>query len=509
MVKYFSRTTLFTPTHGTKPGPPDTMTTGAGGWHSEPLERGTFSLLKGCAVTLFLCAWTMLHLHIPEQGGGLNNTYRRGLAAIVALIAPDWTIVYAYEQNRSAKRLYCRLNPGIRKQPSVLDRFAYFLHLRNPTASQHQQHGNVPNNDAMHIWSVAHCHYVLMGGLALRIGPELAPTILTGDGLDFLLKRNQSNRILPTFQKAYVEGQGRSSWVSKALMAYQGIWYSVAVAQRWAANLPVPLLEVATFAHTIMALPTIILWRRKPHDVQTPTIIEANSPVFPLIAVASFHHIRRGRGPRFQFGPVDHPVRHVTPNDGEGYLVEPGDTVYGFHYRGMNNPRSNSPDRTSMLLSADNVALLKRARDAVLLLRSPGIFDVFEAAKDKPLVIDRVRNYESGSVLQQGFAVPVAAQTIYGCLYLVSWMKEFESLSAQWQWRAAILFLCAQGALSCVLQHRSCRAGLTLHRILLFVSIVCRISMASQCVEDLWHLPLSAYKMPAGIFSALSRLTLA
>lgn len=33
-------------------------------WHSESNQRGTFSILLSCLVTLFLCVWTALHINI-------------------------------------------------------------------------------------------------------------------------------------------------------------------------------------------------------------------------------------------------------------------------------------------------------------------------------------------------------------------------------------------------------------------------------------------------------------
>lgn len=37
-------------------------------WHEAPEGRGTFSILSSCVVTLSLCAYTSLHMNIPEYG---------------------------------------------------------------------------------------------------------------------------------------------------------------------------------------------------------------------------------------------------------------------------------------------------------------------------------------------------------------------------------------------------------------------------------------------------------
>ena len=37
-------------------------------WRPEPDVRGTFSILSSCLITLGLCAWSALHLNVPESG---------------------------------------------------------------------------------------------------------------------------------------------------------------------------------------------------------------------------------------------------------------------------------------------------------------------------------------------------------------------------------------------------------------------------------------------------------
>lgn len=36
------------------------------GWVSSPNGRGTFDIIWGCLLTIFLCTWTSLHLNIPS-----------------------------------------------------------------------------------------------------------------------------------------------------------------------------------------------------------------------------------------------------------------------------------------------------------------------------------------------------------------------------------------------------------------------------------------------------------
>jgi hypothetical protein len=46
-------------------------------WQPASETRGTFSILSSCAITLILCAWTAVHLNIPEQPNSKERPYLR------------------------------------------------------------------------------------------------------------------------------------------------------------------------------------------------------------------------------------------------------------------------------------------------------------------------------------------------------------------------------------------------------------------------------------------------
>jgi len=58
-------------------------------WKPEPLERGTYSILSSCLVTLGLCVWTAIHLNVPEQNGRLAQILRKLGWMLLAFIAPE------------------------------------------------------------------------------------------------------------------------------------------------------------------------------------------------------------------------------------------------------------------------------------------------------------------------------------------------------------------------------------------------------------------------------------
>lgn len=58
-------------------------------WRPEPTERGTFSILSTCILTLALCVWTAVHLNIPAYGERLAQTRRKGGWMMLGVIAPE------------------------------------------------------------------------------------------------------------------------------------------------------------------------------------------------------------------------------------------------------------------------------------------------------------------------------------------------------------------------------------------------------------------------------------
>ena len=58
-------------------------------WKSEPLERGTYSILSTCIITLGLCVWTAIHLNVPEHGGYWPQIRRKIGWMILGFLAPE------------------------------------------------------------------------------------------------------------------------------------------------------------------------------------------------------------------------------------------------------------------------------------------------------------------------------------------------------------------------------------------------------------------------------------
>jgi hypothetical protein len=59
-------------------------------WRPEPDQRGTWSIVSSCLVTLTLCLWTALHLNIPRRGTASKQAWRKTGWLIIGLLAPEF-----------------------------------------------------------------------------------------------------------------------------------------------------------------------------------------------------------------------------------------------------------------------------------------------------------------------------------------------------------------------------------------------------------------------------------
>jgi hypothetical protein len=74
------------------------------GWVSEPVVRGTASLLFSCTSTIAICTWTALRLDVPRKA--LKRPFLRKLQVLAsALLAPELIIMIAFVQWRVARAL--------------------------------------------------------------------------------------------------------------------------------------------------------------------------------------------------------------------------------------------------------------------------------------------------------------------------------------------------------------------------------------------------------------------
>ena len=79
-------------------------------WVNEPDGRGTWGLIQSCLVTLFLCVYTAIHLHIRPHQSQRRQWLRRIGVSLLASVLPEYVFTCALSEFSLAKQLQIQLN---------------------------------------------------------------------------------------------------------------------------------------------------------------------------------------------------------------------------------------------------------------------------------------------------------------------------------------------------------------------------------------------------------------
>ncbi|KZM21840.1 uncharacterized protein EKO05_0003131 [Ascochyta rabiei] len=211
-------------------------TTSIVGWVPEPQGRGTIGLIWSCLVTIFLCTWNVVHPNLPaETDKAWKTLWRRSRYLMVVLVVPEWFCVVAAQDFLNARAVQ-RESPG---------------------------------------WTLAKCHYLLMGGFAVKangrvihLSPKKLMKLFHADVLPW-----------PDTTEAEILDRSKADWVLKSLALVQAIWFALQVAGRAAQQLSTTTLELFTLGIISCSFVTYAAWWAKPFDVRKPTVLESKKPL--------------------------------------------------------------------------------------------------------------------------------------------------------------------------------------------------------------------------------------
>ncbi|EIM80033.1 uncharacterized protein STEHIDRAFT_68897 [Stereum hirsutum FP-91666 SS1] len=264
------------------------------GWYSEPSYRGTYSLLSSCVSTLLICVLSAVHLDVPaEHHSRLHKWAKKAKWVAVGVFAPEWLTMTAYLEWQNARGLVLEANSRRR-----------------------------------HHWDLIHGFYASTGGFCLQTSQGTLAT-LTAQGVSYLIDKDPDS--IPDISSKEVRDKSKHDSLAKCLALIQVLWFSAECLTRLAQNLPVSLLELNTFVHTLFALITYTLWWKKPFNVDVPTTLPMprNSDVLatllagqdpsrvsskylqkegtskPFLVRLKWYHLFRGTADPFHLGQSD------------------------------------------------------------------------------------------------------------------------------------------------------------------------------------------------------------
>lgn len=219
-------------------------------WTPEPKGRGTWSLLSSCVITIALCAWTALHLNVPEHGTSGRQWLRKTKWLLLGLTAPEMVVYVAWRQRQEAKRLL----RDVRKQLGQADEPSKFRGIYSTCIRSWKKSGrserkivSTASSPATQVavnelsrpqWTMVHGFYAVMGGFALDSSdaseaflPESRTrAALTAEGLRFLLLHEPD--LLPSISADQIRDKSKADGLKKFLVCVQAGWFCMSCITR-------------------------------------------------------------------------------------------------------------------------------------------------------------------------------------------------------------------------------------------------------------------------------------
>ena len=138
-----------------------------------------------------------------------------------------------------------------------------------------------------------------MGGLVFDVDDPSSVTRIFPPGVDRLTLTptfiawclEEYSDIIPRITESDIKDKSKADGLVKSIACLQALWFCLQFITRMAQRLPVTLLELNTFAHSVCAVLIYFLWWEKPMDVDEPVAIPVgqSAKVRSLAAWAAVH----------------------------------------------------------------------------------------------------------------------------------------------------------------------------------------------------------------------------
>ncbi|KAF7312726.1 hypothetical protein MIND_00287500 [Mycena indigotica] len=303
-------------------------------WVPEPTTRGTYAIISSCALTLFLCVWTAIHVNIPEHAARKRHLLRKVGWLLLGLFFPELVTFIAWNQYLQARNLVASLSPPTPKTPLWKKvKVAWRWIASKLSLGSSESKAEKTDEEAMPMtnmndevqepvppsnqeskkskswwksirgfpvslwrlifaarttksadWTLVHGFYTVMGGFALDLSSESTVhqpfffpldsdrLTLTPNGLRFLLAH--APECVPRVTSEDIQDKSKADLLTKLISLMQAAWFCLQCIARAAQHLSVSPLEVTTGGHALYTLVTYVLWSKKPKDITLPNTIK-------------------------------------------------------------------------------------------------------------------------------------------------------------------------------------------------------------------------------------------
>jgi hypothetical protein len=221
-------------------------TDGRQGWTASPNDRGTVDIIWNCALTMFLCCWSVLIINVPKPGSSSWHILLRKLFLVgLCAIAPELIFQVALGQWLSARR------------------------------SVKLFHGSGYTD-----WTLRHGFYADMGGLHLH-SPNWKSFPIDAKQLHHLVIRGHVP--YPELSDMHIRDKNKVDGMLRLITLIQSLWFIVNIIFRASQHLAITALELSTSAFVMFSTAISLCWMLKPADVQTPDYVRIETEVAAIL----------------------------------------------------------------------------------------------------------------------------------------------------------------------------------------------------------------------------------
>ncbi|MCJ1276939.1 hypothetical protein MMC21_004747 [Puttea exsequens] len=276
----------------------------ARGWIPQPNGRGTVDILQSCALTIFLCAWSVLFLNIPaERESRFDFVKNKARWMAFVLFFPEVLTGIAAEQWRSA----CQ---SVEDFAELEREWLSALESPKPPKNYIRIRSNLSRIQS-YPWTMRHAFYADMGGLMLDCS-DFTTFPVDGQQVVYLIKNDCID--YPEIKEKAIWDKNKADSFARFISCVQIAWFAIQAFGRCATHLALSTFELSTLAFIFCTLNTYFFLWHKPLDVDTPIELRSRTKLEEII-------LKAGNRAREHYSET--PLDFVRPPTSRTSLIAP------------------------------------------------------------------------------------------------------------------------------------------------------------------------------------------
>lgn len=218
------------------------------GWTSSPNGRGTLDIVWACALTIFLCSWSVLCLNVPAQGDSWWLVNRRKLQwMFLGVIGPEFILQSALGQWNAA-----------RDSVKEFDLLGYKG------------------------WTMTNAFFADMGGFVLQT-KDWKPFPLNAKQLHYLVARGYIDYSQVGLDEKTIEDKNGNDNIARLITVTQIIWFTITIIMRLFQHVAITTLELTTIGFIVCTLATNFFWAHKPSNIAMPIVLNTEHTIVAIL----------------------------------------------------------------------------------------------------------------------------------------------------------------------------------------------------------------------------------